>query len=84
MFKKTGLSIVLILFVLMSTAGFLLSANKARAFPVETAIDLPRQVSEMKDAIKGGWKAAVINAAIKAVAYFTRKIAYDTAANCYD
>lgn len=79
-FKKTGLSIILSAFVFMTMAGSLIFIRGAHAqLAVGTVTDVPRGISGLKDALKEGFKAAVINATIRAFAYFTRKIAYDTA-----
>lgn len=78
--KKFTATIFLAVFVFYSVIDFVVSAEPAQAqIPVSVTADITKQVSDIKDMITEGWKIAVINSVNQAVAYFMKKVAYDSA-----
>jgi len=67
------------IFVFISIFGTLLTPRPAYAMPVEIGVDLPRVTSDIFAKFGKLLEIAVVNGAVQAVGYFTRKIAYDMA-----
>lgn len=78
--KKIAVKMLLALFIFSSISGFIFSSEPVQAqLAVTTVADIPKQIESIGDKIAAGWKIAIINSTQQAVAYFMKKIAYDSA-----
>src|SRR3989338_4588901 len=78
--KKVTLALLIALVLGTSTLGSLALVQPAQAtIPVSVAADLPGQAKDIIGQIYEGLKTAVLNAAVRLVAYAMRKVAYDSA-----
>ncbi|MFH2018773.1 MAG: hypothetical protein ABII98_02155 [bacterium] len=77
--QKISIAVLLAIFVFTSMAGSLLFARPANAMPVEVTANIPQVTSDIFLKIGKMLEIAAVNAAINAIGYFTRKMAYDMA-----
>lgn len=79
-FKKFSLGTLIVLFLFTSVAGSFFNPTPAEAaWPTTILGDVPGMAARIADSVKENWKTAILIAAQRAISYFMRKVAYDTA-----